>query len=614
MRKMINSKKIILLSILILSLGLFVGCDKENTSEDIAVEAIKNVMVNVKVPSDSAIEKITVSLRNTDMEEYIASKTEAVSDIDENGLLSFPFSDLKGNTYNVIAKAESSKEKDLYIASATIIDSTSITVGADNFSKIEKRSDFNNLRIYEIMVEAFRDGEPGGYGTGYGPSHHNGDLRGIINSLEYIKGLGVNAIWMTPIFDSKTGLVKGQATGYFPDDFYNVDPKFGSNEDLRELVDKAHELGLYVFMDGVFGHHGSDPIEGVVDYDSQWYGNKVKYPESLEYFKDVATYWIEEYEIDGWRLDQAFQMNQGGTNYLYDIRKAVEEVCEERKARGEEWGTLGYLVGEIWDGSGKEINSIGYSQDGLKSLFDFPLRYSLVQVLASQEDTSVSYGYNQPVSKLNGAYGYGNHKQYPDDAQPNLMLTTHDVVRFGDLIQRAPHLGYGKEHPDYWKRHKAAFSFMASYTGPITIYYGDEIGREVEGFINEQDIVDGEKIYDDHAARDSAKVAGFTPQEKDLKNYLSRLMKMRDNNPALWNGERTNLIAGKTRYADLKVDPDTGDRIVYVLNAGTSETTISVSNVGGSKLVDLLTGEEIIGSGSYDIPVDALTGRFLSVR
>jgi len=611
---MINNKKIILLSILILSLGLFVGCNGKDDSKDMVAEVIENMMVNVKVPNDNSIEKITVSLKNINIDEYIPSKTEIVADIDENGVLSFPFSDLNGTEYNVIAKAEDLNGKDLYIASATITDAevNNVEINADKFSKIEKRTDINNLRIYEIMVEAFQDGEPGGYGTGYGPSHHNGDLRGIINSLEYIKGLGVNAIWMTPIFESKTGLVKGQATGYFPDDYYNVDPKFGTNEDLRELVEKAHKLGLYVFLDGVFGHHGADPIDGVVDYDTQWYGNKVKYSDSLEYFKDVATYWIEEYEIDGWRLDQAFQMNQDGTNYLYDIRKAVEKVCAERKDRGEEWGTLGYLVGEIWDGSGREINSIGYSQNGLKSLFDFPLRYALVQVLASQEHTEQGGAYSQPTSVFNR--GYATHEIYPYDAQPNLMLTTHDVVRFGDLIQRAPHLGYGKEHPDYWKRHKAAFSFMASYTGPITIYYGDEIGREVEGFINEQDMVDGVKIYDDHAARDAGKASGFTDQEEDLKDYVSSLMKIRNDNPALWNGERRNLVASGTKYADLKIDPDTGDKILYVLNTGTDATTISISNVGGTKLIDLFTGEEIAGLASYDISVDGLTGRFFSIR
>jgi len=371
-----------LLAVLLLTLGLFVGCSSssDDSGNDIAIQPIENLMVEVTVPSDSAIENIAVSLRSVDVAETIAPQTQSVANADDKGVLSFPFSNLKGNKYNVIARAEDSNGNNLYIASTTITDSTKTAIDANQFSTIEKISDIDNLRIYQVMVEAFQDGEPGGYGTGYGPSHHNGDLRGIIDSLEYIKGLGVNAIWMTPVFNSNTGEIKGQATGYFADDYYNVDPKFGTNEDLRELIDKAHGLGLYVFLDGVFGHHGADPIDGVVDYEAQWYGNKVKYPDSLEYFKDVATYWIEEYGIDGWRLDQAYQLYQDGTNYWYEIRQAVKEASAAREASGEEWGTLGYMVGEIWDGSGDQIASEGYSQDGLKSAFDFPMRYSLVQV------------------------------------------------------------------------------------------------------------------------------------------------------------------------------------------------------------------------------------------
>ncbi|WP_172431900.1 alpha-amylase family glycosyl hydrolase [Orenia metallireducens] len=471
-------------------------------------------------------------------------------------------------------------------------------------------ADVDNLRIYQVMVESFQDGDSSrNYGAGYGPSFHNGDLKGITNSLEYIKSLGANAIWMTPLFNSVTGDVRGQATGYFADDYYNVDPNFGTNQDLRDLINKAHSLGMYVFLDGVFGHHGANPISGVVDGAAQWYGSEIVYPSSLEYFKNVATYWIEEYGIDGWRLDQAYQLYQNGHNYWHEIKAVVESAAQARKDRGEEWGTLGYMVGEIWKGQ-NEINQEGYSQDGLESCFDFPMRYSLVQVLATQEHTDQSGAYGQPASVLN--QGLASHDIYPSYAHPNLMLTNHDLVRFGDLIQRAPNLGYGKENSDYWKRYKAAYSFMAAYTGPITIYYGDEIGREVEGFIYEGDL----GYYDDHVSRDNGKISGLTTEENDLKDYIAQLMNMRAEHPALWNGDRTNLIANQTQYADLKIDLETGEKIVYVLNTGTQSTTISISSsqIGGNKLVDLLSGDQINNSGTYYINVDGLSGRFLLIQ
>ena len=112
------------------------------------------------------------------------------------------------------------------------------------------------------MVGSFQHGDGGasGYGDMWGPEGHrkNGNLRGIINSLDYIKDLGMNAIWMTPIFDSTNGQggEKLQATGYFCTNYFKIDPKFGTEDEFDELVRKAHEKGIYVILDGVFGHHG----------------------------------------------------------------------------------------------------------------------------------------------------------------------------------------------------------------------------------------------------------------------------------------------------------------------------------------------------------------------
>ncbi len=192
--------------------------------------------------------------------------------------------------------------------------------------------DPRQLSIYQIMVASFQhapDGAPG-YSAMWGPDDamKNGNLRGVINALDHIKSLGVNAIWLTPIFDSSKaeGGEKLQATGYFTNDYFTIDPHFGTEADFRELVDKAHSRGLHVILDGVFGHHGgvTAPSPGGHRIKAEWVlcdrgeeggrGN-VAYPESLDYFKDVATWWIEHYGIDGWRLDQAYQATQGGHNY-----------------------------------------------------------------------------------------------------------------------------------------------------------------------------------------------------------------------------------------------------------------------------------------------------------
>ena len=463
-----------------------------------------------------------------------------------------------------------------------------------------------NLRIYQVMVESYQDGDSTrDYNTGYGPSNHKGDIRGIINALPYIQALGVNALWLTPIFNSD-GSGALDATGYFCKDYFSVDPKFGSLADAQELVNKAHDAGLYVFFDGVFGHHKGSVVPSPSGKTPQGGSNPVDYtnPQTLEFYKEVATYWINTLGIDGWRLDQAYQVP---INSWEQIRLAVETASSARKAAGEVWGTLGYMVGEIWKGE-SEIASQGYgsTNQGLKSNFDFPFRYRILQTLATQEESSQAGAYNQPASNLGG--GYTSHNAYPTGAMPNLMLTNHDLVRFGDLIQRAPNLGYGTENADYWKRHKLALGLMASYSGPITLYYGDEYGAEVGGFINKGD----GGFYDDHVSRDNGKTTGFNGNEQDLITFVKTLLSLRGQNESLWKGTRTNILSTSTLYADKK--EGNGTDFVVVLNTSTSVQSAVLNSVGGTGLTDAITGESISGSGSYTVSMPALGCRLLKIN
>ena len=482
-------------------------------------------------------------------------------------------------------------------------------------------SEFNNLRIYQVMVEAFIDGDPLiNYEDGYGPSHHCGDLKGITDALPYIKSLGMNGIWLTPIFDSECGTpsfnpdkqpnIKLDATGYFTRNYFKIDPNFGTMEDAKTLVKKAHELEMYVFFDGVFGHHKGKVRKSPNGNLPYGRSDHVSYPESLEFYKEVALYWIDELEIDGWRLDQAYQIP---VKYLNEIRMAIETKCQERKLAGKKWGTLGYVVGEIWHTT-KIISKKGYGSNenpGLLSCFDFPLRYKLVQTLAVEEK---GYG-RQSASILKD--GMLSHNIYAKHAIPNLMLTNHDLVRFGDLIQRAG-LG-GKENREYWERHKCALSFLAAYTGPITIYYGDEIGDEVQNFASK---IDDPKekcwekgLCDDHVSRTSGKIFNLDTNEMDLANHLTKLMKLRQNHPALYNGETTNIKAGESLYIDYKVY--LSDRIVYILNISSKEKTVTIKNndISGNKLINLFDNSEINLTGQkFQFSVDGLTGNFYLVK
>jgi cyclomaltodextrinase / maltogenic alpha-amylase / neopullulanase len=471
-----------------------------------------------------------------------------------------------------------------------------------------------DLRIYQINVGTFVDGSTQHTPlSGYGPGPHTGDLEGAMGALEHIKALGFNAIWLSPIFDTKAGeaqkRVSGPSevntrldgTGYFPRDYFQIDPQFGTLEVAQNLVNEAHVLGLKVIFDGVFGHNkggvaaspsGALPVDAtsLSAYDgapARYPGRIVNYadPRSTAFYKEVARHWIDTLGIDGWRLDQVYQIPS------QPLREITIEIGNAANAQL----LSGYVVGEMWGTAAQIRDVLGPSDKPiLASAFDFPTRYALVQVLASDENG----GSEKPASTINEAWAMGAHATYPDHAIMNLMLGNHDLVRFGDLIERA-----GKGGPssaNYWAIHKMAFTFMAAWSGPITLYYGEEIGAEVAGFSAK---VPGDcaslNQCDDHVARNMVAIPGVnTPvsagatQSRDLKVYLSALMGIRAANPALSSGARTHVYSDTELYIDLKSSGT--DRYILVMNTGASsrQMTLRPTALG---LTSLRNGRVIAG-------------------
>jgi cyclomaltodextrinase / maltogenic alpha-amylase / neopullulanase len=448
-----------------------------------------------------------------------------------------------------------------------------------------------DLRIYQVNVGTFVDGSsdhnPVG---GYGPGPHTGDIEGVIGALEHIKAMGFNTIWLTPIFDTKAGSpqlrpdgsrpvnTRLDGTGYFPRDYFKIDPQFGTLDSAQRLVDQAHSLGIKVLFDGVFGHHKGDLVPsptGALPFDAtradaydgapaSYPGRIVDYsdPRSTAFYKQVARHWIETLGIDGWRLDQVYQIPS----------QPLREINAEIKKAADAQLLSGYVVGEMWGTAEHIRNVLGPSDNpALMSAFDFPTRYALVQALASDENG----GMNKPATTINEAWAMGAHQTYPDHAIMNLMLGNHDLVRFGDLIQRA---GKGDPSSDgYWARHKMAFTFMAAWSGPITLYYGEEIGAEVGGFAAKVTTnCAASNQCDDHVGRNMVSIPGvntrastITPQARALKDYLTALMTLRSATPALSSGSRTHVYSDADVYIDLKSDG--ADRYLLVMNIGMIE-------------------------------------------
>ena len=442
--------------------------------------------------------------------------------------------------------------------------------------------DWRSLTIYQVMVGSFLHGEDGakGYKDLWGPEgeRKNGNLRGVIDALDHIKSLGATAIWLTPIFDSSEAESdeKLKASGYFASDYFKIDPHFGTEDDLRELVNKAHERGMYVFLDGVFGHHGGvknaspsgfkiDSTPSLSERGEDGGTGNVKYPESLDYFKEVATYWIDKFDIDGWRFDQAYQLCQDGHNYWCEISEAVRSLCDRRREEGKQWGILGYMVGEDWsDASG--ISSRVYRDGGLKSAFGFDGKQLVSGSMGGQDSGGLDNGWDDVVKVYSSPAERG---YYPDDVLPNLFLSNHDGVRVADNFYD------GKNEINLMTR----FAILAGYPGPITLYYGDEfadLSRDCEG------------SQPDNASRTSGHLAPEDDRERRLLNYVKDAMIFRRDNPAMWRGKQE---FDRYRLGDaeilvvVKTDEETGNRVALVFADRDSDVTIpgtdSPLHVGG---------------------------------
>lgn len=434
-------------------------------------------------------------------------------------------------------------------------------------------TDPRGLTIYQIMVASFLHDPSGakGYTAMWGPDgeRKNGNLAGVISSLDHIKSLGANAIWMTPIFDSSkaSGGEKLQSTGYFTNDYFSIDPHFGTEEELRTLIDEAHKRGILVFLDGVFGHHGGvtkpspkghklDTTITFCDRGEKAGTGNIRYPQSLPYMKEVATYWIDKFGIDGWRLDQAYQAMQGGHNYWKEISQAVDSVISVRKNRGEKFGIMGYLVGEDW-GSAEVINKGVYRDGGLKSAFDFDGKERISGAMQDPKSEGLTHGYADIIITLSQpmARGYLNN-----DVLPNLFLTNHDGSRLADHFNPDDSL--------YYEKMMYRMAILAAYPGPVTLYYGDEYAdRSLETKGGQPDNV----------SRTSGHLQPRTEGEARLRDYTAKVMGLRSAHPAMWRGNTAFEILDTPSGEVLEVrktDPESGEKITILFSDHDAEVTV----------------------------------------
>ena len=326
--------------------------------------------------------------------------------------------------------------------------------------------------FYQIFPDRFANGDPSNdppnvVPWGSPPTIWNfmgGDLRGILQRLDYLLDLGVTAIYLNPIFLSSSN------HRYNTYDYYHIDPKLGTMADFRALLDACHANGVRVILDGVFNHCGrgffafSDVLENgehspykdwfhikrfpvraygdgeAEDYEA-WWGFKslpefnTDNPRVRRYIFEVARYWIRQ-GIDGWRLDVPNEIDDDA--FWQEFRAVVK--AENPDA---------YLVGEIWTADPRWTQHF----DGL---MNYPLREAILGFLGGALDAAT---FAQRLTEL--------QQLYPRDRAYAMYnpLGSHDTERVRTLLGNA-------------EKVKAAFALLFAYPGAPAVYYGDEIGLE----------------------------------------------------------------------------------------------------------------------------------------
>jgi cyclomaltodextrinase len=405
--------------------------------------------------------------------------------------------------------------------------------------------------------------------------YHGGDLLGIVEHLDHLVDLGINAIYLTPIFQSASN------HRYHTHDYYKVDPLLGGNEALGELVEQAHSKDIRVVLDGVFNHASRglfqfndilengphspwlgwfhingwplSPYDGrrPANYDG-WYGNRAlpKFntdnPQVREFLFSVAEFWVREYDIDGWRLDVPTEITTPG--FWEEFRCRVRAVNPEA-----------YLVGEIWPAAPEWLRG-----DRFDATMNYVFAAAVIAFTAGDrvsarlvEDRSYDPypGIDAPqfaerIEKLLATYDWETTQ-----VQFNL-LDSHDAPRVLSVAR-------GDK-----ATLRLATLLQMTFPGTPSVYYGDEIA------------LPGTKRYD-RPYRDQDVRRPFPWQDesrwdREMLDYFREVIALRHAYPALRGGEFHQVHAEDQQYAFVRRDRSESLLVVVNTSDGAAEVCLSV--------------------------------------
>jgi len=446
---------------------------------------------------------------------------------------------------------------------------------------------------------------------------HGGDIRGIINSLDYLQEMGFTAVWLNPVLENNMTQVSYH--GYSATDFYKVDPRYGSNEEYRELNDELDKRGMKLIMDMIFNHCGSehwwmedlpmpnwinnypnykitshqrtvnqDPHASKSDYEAMVEGWFVPTMPDLNqenefmstYLIQNSIWWIEYVGLEGIRQDTWPYPDK---HMMTEWTKRVLEEYPDFNIVGEEW-SLNPAIVSYWQ---KGQNNFDGYECHLPSLMDFPLQSAVSRGLTNEE------GWGSGLIEMYEMLA--NDFLYPDPDNLVVFPDNHDMSRF--FVQMG-------EDVDLLKM---GIAYFLTIRGVPQLYYGTEVLMTHEGSDHGNIRAEFPGGWNDHKTN-AFTGEGLTSEQKEMQQYISIIQNWRKNKEVVHTGKLMHFTPEDGIYTYFRYDED--ETVMVVLNKNQEEKSLSTKRfseiMGGySSGKEIITSETISDLSEIKIPAKA---------
>ncbi len=464
------------------------------------------------------------------------------------------------------------------------------TSALPSITTVTPQRDWADAILYFVVLDRFADGDAtnnAGIDRSAKGAFHGGDLKGLTARLDEIADLGATALWITPVVKNIPGPVTGAGFpdwgyhGYWADDFLSLDPRFGTEADLKTLVAEAHRRGMKVLLDVVYNHAGYDARYLGDSRFKDWFRRedrgscgeddltsclaglpdlKTELPEVADYLLNAQIGWAEKTGLDGFRLDTV---------------KHVDHPFwqEHRKRTRERLGPNFFLIGEVWGADAQSLDP-WFAGDEMDAGFDFSFQGSAIGFLEGRGRTAAFDRYLKSREKVRAGYLLSPY------------LSSHDVPGALSLLQGDI------------ARFRLAALLQMTVSGLPMVYYGEEVARP--GGVwpeNRSDMPWG--------GRDILPGKGLSRNEALRADY-KKLIGLRRAHPALSRGTYESVSSEGDLLLFLRRDAASNDVVVVAVNRGAAEATAKFSappQWADRAVVDAWNGEEIPHSDNQPIEI-----------